>query len=416
MKISLILLSLLLFVGSCQAKMYDITQYGAVANSVTLNTTAIQKTIDVAAANGGGVVFIPKGVFRSGAIFFKPNTSLQIDPNGVLFGSNDIADYPLGPSRMEGQSLPYYAALVNADRVDNFSVSGGGTIDGNGLKFWKEFRTRKDSMKAIGQECTNLEVHRPRLIFIQHSNHITISGMKLRNSGFWTTHLYKCNNILIENTDIRSPFRPVGAPSTDAMDLDVCAHVVVRGCYMSVNDDAVTIKGGKGPYADTLPENGLVEDVLVENCNFGDSHGSVTLGSECIHAKNIMIRNCISNSIAPLLRMKLRSDTPQLYEDITVENCTGKAGKIVEMEAWTQFFDLKDSKTPPKAHIRNVVFRNVNMSCDNIGILMSNPNDTVENIRFENCQFTTTGNVTIQTNHPEAITYLNIIVNGMKLK
>lgn len=91
------------------------------------------------AAKSGGTILIPKGTFLSGALFFKPKTHLFVAEGGKLKGSDNIEDYPKIPSRMEGQNLDYFAALVNAYGVNGFTISGGDTIDGNGLKYWDAF-------------------------------------------------------------------------------------------------------------------------------------------------------------------------------------------------------------------------------------------------------------------------------------
>ena len=95
-------------------KKYTITDFGVGKDSTKIQTIAIQKVIDKAAANGGGVIIIPKGVYLSGALFFKPKTTLYVSEGGVLKGSDNIADFPIMPSRMEGQNLDYFPALVNA--------------------------------------------------------------------------------------------------------------------------------------------------------------------------------------------------------------------------------------------------------------------------------------------------------------
>ncbi len=237
------------------ARDYIITDYGASKDSTQLNTEVIQKVIDLASAQGGGTIVVPEGVFLSGALFFKPNTNLRVAEGAVLKGSDIIDNYPLIPSRMEGQSIYYYAALINAYNVDNFSIEGPGIIDGNGLNYWKTFWQRRKE----NRDCINLEVSRPRLLFIWGCDHLKIQNIKLHNSGFWTTHLYQCTDVLIESCDIRSPHAPIKAPSTDAIDIDFCRDVIVRDCYMSVNNDAVCIKGGKGPNAHELYENGITK-------------------------------------------------------------------------------------------------------------------------------------------------------------
>ncbi|WP_375434903.1 glycoside hydrolase family 28 protein [uncultured Hymenobacter sp.] len=395
-------------------KDYVITNFGAGTDSTQLSTQAIQRTIDQAHAEGGGTVVVPKGVFLSGALFFKPNTQLRLQEGAKLKGSDNIANYPLIPSRMEGQNLDYYAALVNAYQVNNFRVTGPGTIDGNGLRFWKSFWAHRDSMQKVGKSSTNLEVHRPRLLFIWGCNNVTIEKVKLHNAGFWTTHLYQCNNVLIEGCDIRSPFRPVKAPSTDAVDIDVCKKVTIRNCYISVNDDGIVMKGGKGPNAHKLPENGPIEDVLVENCTFGEVHAAITCGSECIHANRITVRNCKVDNDRPLLLFKMRPDTYQLYENITIENVTGRCGTLVTLSPWTQFFNMAGSTEKPFGTIRNITISDVKVQCKQFAVLNGNPTDKVSNITFKNVA-ATAETAAFPNKYPD-VKFKNVTLNGAPLK
>lgn len=407
-----LLLSICLFVVVCtgNAQEYNITDFGVSTDSTKLHTQAIQKIIDKAHENGGGTIVVPRGVFLTGALFFRPNTKLRLAEGAVLKGSDNIDDYPLIPSRMEGKSLLYYAALINVYYVDNFNLTGPGTINGNGLRFWKTFWAHRDSLRSIGKESTNLEVHRPRMLFIWGCNNVTIQDVKLRNSGFWTTHLYQCNNVLIENCDIRSPFKPVPAPSTDGVDIDVCRNVIVRGCYISVNDDAVVIKGGKGPDAHKRSENGIVEDVLVENCTFGNAHATLTFGSECIHARNITMRNCRVDNKCPILKFKMRPDTYQVFENITVDNITGKCGSLISMKPWKQFFNLEGSMEKPYGTVRNITLSNIDVTCKNLGIIEGNPQDVVSNfvLKAINAKVEST----VFTNKYPGVKIENVVVNG----
>jgi polygalacturonase len=389
---------------------YVITLHGVSADSTKLNTTAIQSVIDKAEANGGGTIVVPKGVYLTGALFFKPKTKLLLQEGAELKGSDDISNYPLIPSRMEGRSIYYYAALINAYHVDSFSITGPGTINGNGLRFWESFWAYRDSMRKIGKTATNLEVHRPRMLFIWGCNNVIIQNVKLRNSGFWTTHLYQCNNVLIENCDIRSPYNPVPAPSTDGIDIDVCKKVTIRKCYISVNDDAVCIKGGKGPDAHKKGENGMVEDILIEDCVFGESHGTLTFGSECIHARNITMRNCKMEHNTSILRLKMRPDTYQIYEKVLIENITGSCGTIISMAPWKQFFDMGGSTEKPFAAVRNITFSNINVQCKRVGEMEGNPADTVSNILFKSSTITAEA-ATLKTNYTK-IKFEKVTVNG----
>ncbi|MBW8326798.1 MAG: hypothetical protein K0M50_18690 [Prolixibacteraceae bacterium] len=384
-----------------------VSDFGAVGDGQTLNTKSIQKAIDEASGKGGGVVVIPEGLFLTGALFFKPGTHLHVREGGVLLGSDDIVNFPMMPSRMEGQSIDYFPAVVNAYGVDGFTITGRGTIDGNGLKYWNAFWQRR----AENPKCTNLEVSRPRLIFIQNSKNVQLQDVKLHNSGFWTTHLYRCSNVKLLSLHIFSPAAPVKAPSTDAIDLDVCSDVLVNGCYMEVNDDAVALKGGKGPWADTDPNNGPNKNIIIQNCTFGFCHSAVTCGSEAIHNRNIIVRNCKVNGPSRVLWLKNRPDTPQLYEYILVENITGRADRLLFAKPWVQFFDLQGRTTPPLSMSNQVVFRNIELTCKIFADIDVSENDLLKNFTFENLKITAE-NGELNKSLIEGLTLRNLVVNG----
>jgi len=387
-------------------KKYNITDYGVSNDSTKIQTVAIQKVIDKAAANGGGVIVIPKGVFLSGALFFKPKTSLYISDKATLKGSDAISDYPIMPSRMEGQNIDYFPALVNAYGVDGFSISGKGTLNGNGLKYWEAFWERR----KVNPKCTNLEVSRPRLVFVWNSNNVQFQDVKLINSGFWTSHFYKCNNVKILDVYIFSPHLGVKAPSTDAIDIDVCTNFLVKGCYMSVNDDAIALKGGKGPWADQDPNNGPNANIIIEDCNFGFCHSALTNGSESIHNRNVIMRNCQIDGASRLLWLKMRPDTPQRYEYIRVENIKGEAKTCLAVFAWKQFFDLKGRPDVPLSYGDNITLKNIDLKCDTFYGVENDPNVRLSNFTFENLNIEAT-NTAIDKSIIKEVIFKNVYVN-----
>ncbi|MFA6059863.1 MAG: glycosyl hydrolase family 28 protein [Taibaiella sp.] len=365
---------------------FVITDFGAVSDSMLLQTDVIQKVIDKASEQGGGVIVIPKGTFMSGALFFKPKTHLYLTEGAVLKGSDDIANYPKIPSRMEGQNLDYFAALVNAYGVNGFTISGKGIIDGNGAKYWEAFwQRRKENPK-----CTNLEVSRPRLLFVWNCKDVQVQDVVLRNSGFWTSHYYQCRNLKILNLRITSPHEIQKAPSTDGIDLDVCSNVLIKGCYLSVNDDAIALKGGKGPWADTVAGNGGNFNIIIEDCEFGFSHSALTCGSEAIHNKNVLMRRCHISNAKRVLWLKMRPDTPQKYEFITVENIDGNAYSLIYVKPWKQFFDLKGRKDIPLSYSEHITLKNINLKCDVFFDVDPGEHDRLSKFHFENLSIITT--------------------------
>jgi len=390
---------------------FNILDHGAVNDSTVLQTKTIQRIIDRASSEGGGVVIIPKGTFLSGALFFKPKTHLFLAEGAVLKGSDNIVDYPKIPSRMEGQSLDYFAALVNAYGVDGFTISGKGTIDGNGLKYWKAFWQRREE----NPECTNLEVSRPRLVFIWNCNDVQVQDVRLINSGFWTSHYYQCKNVKLLDLYISSPHKPVRAPSTDAVDLDVCSNVLIKGCYMSVNDDAIALKGGKGPWADKDPDNGENTNIIIEDCTFGFCHSALTLGSESIHDKNILMRNCTVNEAKRLLWLKMRPDTPQKYEYVTVGNITGQAHSMIYVKPWTQFFDLKGRPDVPLSYSENIILKNIDLECDVFFDIGITEHDRLSNFTFKDLNIKAK-NGDYDKSIINGFTLSNVVVNGVRIE
>lgn len=346
---------------SSLGRQYVVTDHGVTATDSTLiQTEALQAVIDLAASQGGGVVVIPEGTFLSGSLFFRPGTHLHVAKGGKLKGSDSITNYKIVKTRLEGQTIDYFAALVNADGVDGFTITGEGTIDGNGHRFYDEFWLRR----KVNRKCTNLEALRPRMVYISNSKDVTVHGVRMVNSGFWTNHLYNCSRIKYLDVTILAPTEgyPKG-PSTDALDLDVCNDVLVSRCYMNVNDDGVCLKGGKGTWVDTIPGNGPVSNIIIDRCSFGKTNAGVTFGSEAWNCSNVIMKDCKFDGTFHVLLFKMRPDTPQQYRNVLIDGAMGTVRNAVEVQTWTQFFDKVARDPMPVSGVDNVTFRNGHLVC-----------------------------------------------------
>lgn len=389
-------------------KEFKITDYGVENDSTKVQTAAIQAVIDKAAECGGGVVVIPRGTFMSGSLFFRQGTNLYVENGGKLKGSPDISDFPVMTTRIEGQTCKYFAALINADSLDGFKMSGGGVIDGNGLNYWKAFWLRR----SWNPQCTNKDEQRPRLVYLSNCKNAEISMLTLQNSPFWTTHIYKCDHIQLLNLRILSPAAPVKAPSTDAIDIDACNYVHVRGCYMSVNDDAIALKGGKGPWADRDETNGANEYIIIEDCEYGFCHGCITFGSECIHSRNIILRHIKVNEATRLLWLKMRPDTPQQYEYIRVENISGNVKYFIYVKPWTQFFDLQGRTDMPVSYGEHITMRNIRMQCNSFFEVERSEQYRLSDFLFENLDITA-DNTSYDKSQIDRFEMKNVKLNGV---
>ena len=365
-----------------EARRFSVLDYGATPGVDGLQTEAIQRTIDAAAVAGGGTVVVPTGRYRTGALFFKPHTHLYLCPDAVLKGSQDIRDYPDAEVHIEGVLQPYPAALINAYGVDGFSITGEGIIDGEGAPFWDAFWARRKENPA----CTNLEVRRPRLVYICNSRDVLIEGNEFLNPGFWNIHLYKCSHVRVRDTRISAPKYPVKAPSSDGIDLDACTDVHISGADIQAGDDLIAIKGGKGPHADKESANGTNARILVENCDFGYGPGVLVFGSECVGARNVILRDCRVTGNDRLVWLKMRPDTPQRYEYILVERVGGDVGSVIYAKPWTQFFDLKGEKEIPKSYASHITVRDCDLRCRQLRRIEEAPD------QYELSDISTSGN------------------------
>lgn len=323
-------------------------------------TASLQARIDSIAVAGGGTLTLTSGTYRTGALFFKPGVNLRLEDGAMLIGTGGKEDYPMRQTRLGGLTITYYPALVNADGCDGFRISGNGVIDGNGLPVWKEYWAKRKT-KAYKHDI-DPDIVRPRLVYVSNSRDVDISGVTMRDSRFWTLHLYKCSDVYVHDCRIEARvLEGVKGPSTDAIDLDVVTNAVIRRVYMNVNDDAVVLKGGRGPWADDPvrhPDNGGNSNILVEDCTFGSCcHACLTLGSECIVAENVVMRNSRVENVGMLLHMKLRPDTHFEYRNVMISNLTGRVRRGIAAFPWRQYFDLEGRKDLPKSHIENIVVK-----------------------------------------------------------
>ncbi len=388
-------------------KRYVITEHGVGTDSTVVQTEQIQAVINKAFQEGGGVVVVPKGVFLSGSLFFKQGVNLLVEEGGMLKGSDRIRDFKLVQTRMEGQTLKYFAALVNADDTDGFTIAGKGTINGNGHNYWEEFWIRRQ----YNRQCTNLEAMRPRLVYISNSKNVTVQDVRLMNSPFWTNHLYKCEYVRYLGCHIFAPTSGVKAPSSDAIDIDVCNNVLIHGCYMSVNDDAVVLKGGKGTWADQDPNNGANNNIIIQHCTYGKVHGCLTLGSESLHDRNVVLRHCTFSQANRVLWLKMRPDTPQHYEYVTIENVSGDCNSFLVVRPWTQFFKPEQRDDMPLSTCNNITIRDSKIKSRNFFDVGKSDKYRLTDFCFENCEVSDEKNA-FDKNLIENCTTKRLVING----
>jgi polygalacturonase len=279
-------------------------EHGAVGDGLTLDTQAIQQALDTCAARGGGTVYLSAGRYRTGSLFLRDNITIHLDAGAVILGSDNPHDFPIIHSRWEGVHQDTHAPLIGGSGLQNIAVIGRGTIDGNGVSWWK------------AREENTLTHPRPRLISFSDCNNVLIEGIRAVNSPSWTINPIHCQNLNIHAVTI---INPANSPNTDGINPDSCRLVRISDCYVSVGDDCITIKSGT-EHED--PERSApCRDITITNCTLERGHGGVVIGSEMSGGvKNVVISNCVFIGTDRGIRIKSRRGRGGTIEDIRVSN------------------------------------------------------------------------------------------------
>ena len=388
----------------------SISELGAVGNGETINTRAIQTTIDGIAAKGGGTVIIPEGVFVSGGLFLKPGVNLHLERGAVLRCSTDMTNFPEQRTRIEGHiEESFNPALVNADGCDGLVISGEGVLDGAGRPLWEEFWKRRKAERKF----KNLDLPRARLCLIENSKNVTVHGVTFKDSQFWNLHIYNCVNVHVEGARFEVPDDYKQAPSSDGIDVDSCQKVVIRDCHFSVTDDCIALKGSKGPFALKDKASPPVEDIRISSCVFKRGHHAVACGSEATIIRDVLIENCVIKGAMPLYRAKLRPDTPQCFENIAFRDIVfeDSGAWIFEMAPWAQYFDL-NGQAPPASTVKNITVSGIKGTIKSLGNIRGHETATISDITVENVDVQATSAKFNVDDRVERLQIDNVKLNG----
>ena len=293
----------LLAAGAANAapKTFVANDYGAKGDGTTLDTVSIQKAIDTAAAVGSTVTLKP-GTYLTGSLFLKSGVTLNVQEGVTLVGSEKLADYPMLPTRIAGIEMTWPAALINVRDQHNVTITGKGTIDGDGPVWWKSYWDLRAAYEPKGLRwASDYDARRPRLILIQNSSEVLLGGgILLKRSGFWTVQILYSRDVHVDGVTIRNNEGGRG-PSTDGIDIDSSRKVLVEHADIDVNDDALCLKAGRD--SDGLRVNRPTEDIVVRDSIVRRGAAAITIGSETsggfrnIEAYNITALGGVPNGV-----------------------------------------------------------------------------------------------------------------------
>lgn len=376
---------------------YNVLDFGAVGDSVTVNTKAIQTAIDECAGNGGGIVLIPAGCFSSGAIFLKDHVDLKVEKGGKLRAVNGLDNFPiLRKTRIAGIEMDWPSAFINAIDAADVKISGAGTIDGSGYYWWEPYWKKRDSLSAsVPGDLIDWYVPRPRLMLVHNSHRVVLQDVRLRNAGFWTVHICYSSFVSVKGVDIHNPVLPEGkkAASTDGIDVDSSHDILISNSSIACDDDCIAIKSGRG--SDGLRVNVPTRNVVIEHCSFGAGHGGVSIGTETAGGiSNVTVKDCRANGNRAPIKFKPRPGRGGVIENIVHNGWQiNNAGTVIDYafrevsgddytDEW-QKIRVPFGKATPR--YRNITISNVKATAASKSISFTAwPLAHAENIRLEN--------------------------------
>ena len=266
-----------------------------------------------------------------------------------MLGSPDHADYP----EITEFRLPGVQALVSATNAENVSITGEGTIDGNGESWWQEARSV--------QNAGVMGIHpRPRLVVFDHCKHVRIEGVTIQNSPMWQVVPYYSDDVVIHNIRVLAPQH---SPNTDAVDPFSSSNVRIDHLYADTGDDDIAIKSGaiNSPGGDDPSR-----DIVISDCTFMHGHG-LSIGSEIAGgAHNIVAERIHFNGTDNGIRVKANRDRGNDVSNLVFRDIDMKDVKnpLVISEYYPGILPPESGVEPAPVtrltpHFHNIVLENV---------------------------------------------------------
>ncbi len=335
---------------------FSIVKSGAKGDGLFLNTSAINKTIDICHKKGGGIVVVPAGLWLTGPIVLKSNVNLHLQIGATLLFTENFDEYPLVKANWEGLPQMRNQSPISAENATNIAITGKGVIDGNGDAWrmvkkdkltesnWKKLLTKggvlsgdkktwyPSAKSQKGAQLNNPGVIapekdaafyesikdflRPNLLLLTNCKKVLLEGVTFQNSPAWCLHPLMCENLIVRNITVKNPWY---AQNGDGIDVESCKNVLIENSVFDVGDDALCMKSGRDEEG---RKRGMpTENVTIRNCIVYASHGGFVIGSEMSGgAKNMNITNCTFIGADIGLRFKTTRGRGGVVENIYIKD------------------------------------------------------------------------------------------------
>jgi len=391
-----LLLAMLLAPASAAAaaRIYDIKDYGATGRKSGDARPAIQHALDAAGAAGGGTVYLPPGEYTSGTLHLRSHVRLLIDSGATLYAS------------LDGKAFDK-AALLYGEGVDNITIEGRGTVDGQASYVWQDNGSFDDALirenmllaaalaKAQGKPLMRSfpagfekETMYPHLILLLRCKDVRIAGLSFVRSRSWTINPYACERLTIDGVYIQSSLKE--AVWADGIDPDGCKDVHISNSTIETGDDAIVL-WSSNIYGPPLP----CENITVTNCRLSSASSALKF---CDGNMNCIRHVTVDNTV---IRDSNRGIAFMLYDggyvsDVVLSNLTIECRRHdwfwwgdgdpfhFEIKRRSEVDGQPHPGQPPAGSIRNVLIRNVVAHGQGTSTIHGHPDSYLDGVSLDN--------------------------------
>ena len=343
---------------------YNVKDYGAVGDGTTLNSKAIQKTIDTAAANGGGTVFFPPGDYLTGTVRLRDNVTVYLENGCTIWGSTSMDDYDADNKH-----------LLYAEDAKNVVICGQGAVNGNGPLFWDKGRL---------QRWLRGEIDLPRtsdMIRFDRCSNIVLENIDVLYGAFWNIGFGDCNRITIRSITMRNGVYEDDGPNTDGINLWNCTRIQISDCDIITGDDCIVVLGES-------------RDVTITNCKLQTSETALMISG----VRNLSFSNSTIHDAGCGIGFRVWNDI--VVDGVAINNIVMDVsdrfkggGTVIYMWSFPIYVETivsEDETLPPPGILKNVTISNVIASANGL-VCINGARDgyikglTLDNIRFFMC-------------------------------
>jgi polygalacturonase len=347
-----------------ETPIFNVLEYGAVGDGITLDTEGIQKAINEASKAGNGAqVLLPGGYqFLVGTLELKSNINFHLQGDAEILVSTNKEDYN-------------DRAAITANGANNLTISGTGSINGRAL----EFMTHYDEE----DEWWRPKDWRPRVFLLSACKELKVLDITINKSPSWSLHLMGCENVLVDGIKINNN---LDLPNCDGINPDHCRNVVIRNCHISCGDDAIVIKTTRWG-----KEFGPSSNIHVYDCVLETQDSGVKIGTETTQdIYNIVFERCEIISSCRGLTIQLRDEGDVynvVFRDITFKSRYHSApwwgrGEAISFTAIPRTADTKIGS------IHNIEVENVSGTAENSIRINGTKESRISNVCFTDVNVT----------------------------